>query len=104
MAHRAPKPASQRASFTGLRRLTLLTMLPLAVVACVACSAEVPVGAEPVEPAHPAGAEQAAAPVLKPLPEGFRLHTEPVTQIRFPVLASGVVVEAKHYDPTLPVR
>jgi hypothetical protein len=44
----------------------------------------------------------AAAPRGKAKQGAVRLHTEPITGVRFPVPAAGVSVEARHFDASLP--
>jgi hypothetical protein len=70
----------------------LLLLLPLLVAAC---ATDAPAPPDPGAPGEPT----ARAPALA---DEFRLHAEPVTGVRFPVLASGVSVEARHFDASLP--
>jgi hypothetical protein len=50
-------------------------------------------------------AVEAVAPVKEAVTAGaLRLHTEPVTGVRFPVPRAGVTVEERHFDASLPAR
>lgn len=87
-----PRPSEQRAR-SGLGGLTLLA--PLFVVA--ACTTgPAPVG-DPVE-------SPALAPAVTTTTADFRLETEPLVGARFPVLAAGVSIDVRHFDPTLPAH
>lgn len=86
----SPGASGQRAR-SGLGRLTLFA--PLFVVA--ACTTgPAPVG-DPIE-------GPALAPAVTTTTADFRLETEPLVGARFPVLAAGVSVDVRHFDPTLP--
>jgi hypothetical protein len=72
-----------------------LLMTALAACLLAACSTEAPPPAAG-ESAPPAPEEQGEA--------SARVHTEPVTHLRFPIVASGVTVDERHYDPSLPAH
>ena len=78
------------------RELRCLAILAAPILAA-ACSTEPPanIGNHAEEPAL---AAQPGAPAAGEL----RFHSESLTRIRFPVLASGVTVDEMHYDPSLP--
>jgi hypothetical protein len=75
------------------RRLTLLA--PLFVVAACTTSPQ-PVG-DPID-------GPTITPAVVATAAEFRLETEPVVGARFPVLTSGVSVDVRHFDATLPVH
>ena len=96
MADRENSPgASGQRARCSLGRLTLLA--PLFVVA--ACTTgPAPVG-DPVESPPPA-----PATTITTTTADFRLETELLVGARFPVLATGVSVDVRHFDPTLPAH
>jgi hypothetical protein len=61
----------------------------------VACSTEAPPAADPID-APP------IAPAVVASSGDFRLETEPVVGARFPVLATGITVDVRHFDASLP--
>jgi hypothetical protein len=79
-----------RALVESLHRLVLLAPLLLA-----ACTTDAPAAV-----AEPALRPAAAAA----LPSGFRLYSEPVMGVRFPMPATDLAAEVKHFDPTLPAQ
>ncbi|APR87629.1 hypothetical protein A7982_12978 [Minicystis rosea] len=77
---------------TKLGRIALLAAAPILALAC---------STEPPENIGTPAVEPASQPV-EPAPGELRFHGEPLTRIRFPVLATGVSVDERHYDPSLP--
>jgi hypothetical protein len=67
-------------------------LVALCALLVAACSTESPSIESRTAP--PSGSA-AASPDI-------RLHTEPVTRVRFPVPAAGISVLERHHDPTLP--
>lgn len=86
MAHRENFP-------WALGRRALAVGAPLLVVA--ACSTGPAPAGDPTE-------APALAPAVVETTSDFRLETEPLIGVRFPVLAAGVSVDVRHFDPTLP--
>lgn len=82
-------------------------ILRRAVLACApallaACSVGAPPVDDPVE--VPAAAPVAASAARRSKADDYRFHSALGARLRFPVLRSGVVIEERHYDPSLPAH
>lgn len=90
------------------RRMSLpRAVLQRAVLACApallaACSVGAPPVDDPVE--VPAAAPIVASAARPAKADDYRLHSALGAKLRFPVLRSGVVIEERHYDPSLPAH
>jgi hypothetical protein len=65
-----------------------------------ACSVGAPAIDEPAE--EPASAPIVASAALQAKPGEYRFHSAVGARLRFPVLRAGVLIEERHFDPSLP--